>query len=210
MSGTAYRVSVQPQGSSKTRVGASRFSRSAKEAELLEQGHQAFQPGLGEALTSPGPPWAAAYTRAEGVLPSPPRSGPRTLPRPKVTSPNLPRFPSAPYRVSRTSQVPRAQPCWGERSRRKLHPAKRTRIPRGSRGVARERTRRADYSPWEGEATPPVAPPTVDHVIAASLGRSFQLLPLAHVMPLGHIGWEVGSPTLLRRSRLTLTCGNSL
>lgn len=50
MSSTAYRVSVQPQGSSKTRVGASRFSSSAKEAELLEQGHQEFPPGLGGGL----------------------------------------------------------------------------------------------------------------------------------------------------------------
>lgn len=94
-----------------------------------------------EALTSSGPPWAAASTRAEEWCPALPGQAHGRVPRPKVTSPHLPRLPAVPYRVSRISLVPRAQPCWGERSRRRLRPSRSARVPQGSRGVAREQPR---------------------------------------------------------------------
>lgn len=159
-------------------------------------------------MTSSGPPWAAASTRAEEWCPALPGQAKGRVPKPKVTSPHLLRFPAVPYRVSRISLVPRAQPCWGERSRRRLRPSRHERVPPGSRGVAREQP-----SPGQRESevkSRPLTPPTVDHVTHNSLWIVFECLSLAHVMPRGHIGAGIGCSTLLRSSGFPLTSRNAL
>lgn len=153
-----------------------------------------------------GPPWAAASTRAKGMLPSPPQSGPRPLPRTKVKSPNYPGFLSC---LTGFPELHRSQgrSHAGVKGHEEDSAPVNARESLGTRGAWPASG--LSLGPREGETTPLVAPPTLDHVIAASLGQSFQHLPLVHVTPLRQVGGEAGSPSLLRRPGLTLTFGSS-
>lgn len=81
-------------------------------------------------------------------------------------------FRQGPYPVARTSPVPRAQPCWGERSRGKLHPSVARGPPKGLGGVAGDESRSGVSRGVT--ATPPWPPPPLLHVTYCS---SFARVP---------------------------------
>lgn len=90
--------------------------------------------------------------------------------RPKSDRRICPAFLQGPYRVARTSPVPRAQPCWGERSRGKLHPSVARGPPKGLGGVAGDESRPGVSRGVT--ATPPWPPPPLLHVTyCSSLAR---------------------------------------
>lgn len=147
---------------------------------------------------------------------SPPRSGLRAGPqdpghtaagpRPKAGRCICPAFRQGPYLVARTSPVPRAQPCWGERSRRKLHPSVASEPPEGQ-GAWPTRS----LGPVVHEVLrprPPWPPPPLLHVTYGSSSQSVPAPPTDSRDPHPRKGraaplpleWRIAVPSGLVRS----------
>lgn len=192
MSSTACPAPKEPQGCRKARVGAlglpipragqdravTRKTR-LEEAETQTRSHRELLHSLGTGSpllrvhcgyqSRRVHPHKGGAAQPAQVRPTSRSAGPRApaaVPRPKSGRRTCPAFLRGPYRVARTSRVPRAQPCWGERSRGRLHPA-----------VAHESRRAQGAWPaknlclggWlDRTTTPPWPPPPLSHVTFGS------------------------------------------
>lgn len=172
---------MQPQGSSKTLVGASRF-------RIIQTRSPAVPAQVGEALNSRDHRGLQHPRARRGCYPALPGQAHGRSPGPKSSRRIYPGFLSC---LTGFPELHRSQgrSHAGVKGHEEDSAPLNARESLGARGAWPARG--LSLGPREGEATPLVAPPTVNHVIAASLGPSFQRLPLVHVTPLGHVGGEV-------------------
>lgn len=155
-----------------SRAGGVRTPQSAATTEGARAAEPAHQSGRRGQPAEVRPAGRSAGPRAPAAGPGP-ESGRRICPA----------WARGPYRVARTSPVPRAQPCWGERSRGRLHPSAAREHPEGQGAwPARRCPRRYGHAPASAAAPEPRD--------LRRLSRSAAAPPLAHVTA-RHVGGVV-------------------